>query len=79
MIGTDQTAKRVTAACSRCGAIREFGADALAQRDVALCECSRAKVTPRQAAHARAWGWAQAAARMEVAEALHRVNKLRRR
>jgi len=74
---TDPSGKRIICMCSRCSTTRTFGAEALAQRDVGLCDCSRAKVSAKNAQHAHAWGWAAAAARLEGAEATFR-KKVRR-
>jgi len=77
VIGTDAMMKRITCACSRCGAIRQFGAEAL-REGVAVCDCSRDKVSsPKRAVHARVWGFAQAAARLEGGEAIYRVKSRR--
>jgi len=69
---TDKTAKRFLCACSRCGTLKTFGAQALAEREVGLCECSTTKGGPRQVQHSSVFGWAQAAARLEHSEARRR-------
>ena len=71
--GVDGTGKRVTAACARCGSVREFGAAAFHVGSVALCRCAR-----RTASATVDRSFAADVARLERNDATYRRNKVRR-